>query len=160
MRGQTSPEDVRLRVQRLIEARPGIGPSQVLEKLPMGWSTLYSHLKALEKDGCIVAQREGRLVFLYPVTQTGGERAQLPSDARLLQTPRARALAKEVISRPGEHDVATLATALQLSPRVVYHHVRRLVAGGLLDSVKPRRYAALAPTDRLTAALQQWSQNP
>lgn len=143
---------LRERILRAIEREPGASPTRLVEELGIGWSTLYHHVNALEAQGRVRASSAGRHTFLYPAGMAGDPR--LSVQRSVLAGGRARLVAAEAARVPG-HDVGSLAEALGISPRVVYHHVRRLVEAGLLTSSMPRRYRDLAPTEPLRALLRQ-----
>lgn len=147
---ETARAEARARVLALVEAEPGISPSELVRRLAIGWSSLYRHVRALKEEGRIRVDASGRHAFLYPAGVQGDER--LAAQRAVLLTGRARLVAQEVAARPG-HDVASLAQALGISPRVIYHHVRRLVAAELLSSRAPNRYLDLAPTPSLALLL-------
>jgi predicted transcriptional regulator len=143
---------LRERILGAIEREPGASPTRLVADLGIGWSTLYHHVNALEAQGRIRAASAGRHTFLYPAGMAGDPR--LSVQRSVLSGGRARLVAAEAARTPG-HDVGSLAEALDISPRVVYHHVRRLVEAGLLRSSMARRYRDLAPTEPLLALLRQ-----
>lgn len=142
---------VRDRILRALEADPGVTPSRLVLRLAMGWSTLYFHLDALEAAGLLRRVRHGRHCFLFPEGIAGDLERSLQRTA--LEGERARLLAEEIVRAPG-HDIASLAAAVGVSPRVVYHHVRRMRLEGLVASSREHRYCDLAPTPRLRELLR------
>jgi DNA-binding transcriptional ArsR family regulator len=143
---------LRARILAAIERAPGASPTRIVEDLGIGWSTLYHHVKALEAQGVVRSASAGRHTFLYPAGMASDPR--LSVQRSVLFGGRARLVGEEAARAPG-HDVSSLAAALDISPRVVYHHVRRLVEAGLLRSSMARRYRDLAATEHLLALLRQ-----
>lgn len=148
---------VRERILRTIEREPGASPTRIVAALDIGWSTLYHHVKALEAQGFIRVASAGRHTFFYPAGMAGDLR--LSVQRSVLLGGRARLVAEEAARSPG-HDVGTLSDALGISPRVVYHHVRRLVETGLLASSMKKRYRDLVPTEELLTLLRQEGGSP
>ena len=143
---------IRERILQTVEREPGASPTRIVDALGIGWSTLYYHVKALEAAGRVRIVSAGRHTFLYPPGMVGDLKRSVQRS--VLLGGRARLVAEEAARTPG-HDVGSLAETLQVSPRVVYHHVRRLVEAGLLRSSMPRRYRDLAPTEPLLALLAE-----
>src|SRR5581483_2579345 len=52
---------------RIIEMEPGLQLSRASERFPYGFSTLYSRLESLERQGLVKSRRDGRARLLYPV---------------------------------------------------------------------------------------------
>lgn len=148
---------VRDRILRAIERDPGASPTTIVQALDIGWSTLYHHVKTLEAQGAIRVASAGRHTFFYPAGMVGDVR--LSVQRSVLLGGRARLVAEEAARAPG-HDVGSLSETLGISPRVVYHHVRRLVEAGLLASSMPKRYRDLVPTQELLALLRQEPAGP
>lgn len=143
---------LRQRILHLVEREPGASPSELVRRLGIGWSSLYRHVRALREAGLVRVVESGRHTFLYPRDADGDERHA--AQRAVILAGRARLVAAEAAARPGQ-DVASLAKALAISPRVVYHHVKRLVAVGLLESSAAHRYRDLAPTPRLLDLLRE-----
>lgn len=143
---------LRERILRAIDRDPGASPTALVAKLDVGWSTFYNQLKRLEAEGRVRTHSHGRRTFVYPAGMVGDLDHSVQRS--LLVGGRAHAVASEIARTPG-HTVASLATALDISPRVVYHHVRRLTAAGLVLSSLTRGYRDLRATERLVTLLRQ-----
>ena len=148
-------DPLRKRIYKAIEKAPGLPLSHLLTRLDVGWSTLYRELEELEGAGLIRSKKKGRhcLVFLADEEPTG--RVPL-SQTILLQGATAREIASRISKKPGQ-DMETLAEHLDLSPRVVYYHLRRLVEGKLIKSSSTTRYRDLAPTPALNELLKAFA---
>lgn len=144
--------ELRRRILHRVEQEPGTSPSELVRRLGIGWSSLYRHVRTLREQGLVRTVASGRHTFLYPRDAQGDEKHA--AQRAVILAGRARLVAAEAAARPGQ-DVAQLAAALGISPRVVYHHVKRLVAVGLLESSAPRRYRDLAPSPRLRDLLRE-----
>lgn len=142
---------MRQRLLRAIEADPGATPSRLVQRLGLGWSTLYFHLEALEASGLVRRVRHGRHCFVFPEGIAGD--LDRSAERAALEGEKVRLLAAEILRNPG-HGIASLAAATGVAPRVVYHHVRRLRRQGLVTSSREHRYADLAPSERLRELLR------
>lgn len=143
---------LRGRILDIVQREPGISPSRLVKELSIGWSSLYRHLRSLEAGGLVRVVAAGRHAFVYLASAEGDPR--LVAQRAVLLGGKAYAVAAEVARTSGHH-VESLARALNLSQRLVYHHVRRLVDAGLLTSTVPNRYRDLAPTARLVSLLRE-----
>lgn len=144
--------------QRLLttaRTRPGITLSEAREILNMSWGSLYRHLVRLEQAGLVRLQTAGRRRLLFPTGEV--ETVVQPSvmeAAASLRQPTSRMIATAIILRPGR-SVPEIAHSLQLTPRVVYHHVQRLLQMGLIASSSQTRHRDLTPTPLLLVALEK-----
>lgn len=143
---------LREQLVRAVEREPGASPTRIVDALGIGWSTYYLHLARLKAEGRVQVVSHGRRTFLYPAGVVGDVDRSLHRS--LLVGDRARALAAELVRAPG-HDIASLARAVGISPRVVYHHVRRLTAAGLVHSSLTRGYRDLRASERLASLLRE-----
>lgn len=146
-------DPLRRRIMKAIETAPGLPLSHLLTRLDVGWSTLYRELDQLEKAGLIKSRKRGRHCLVFPAV---GENAPVKvplTQAILLQGKTAREIASRIAKKPGQ-DMETLAEHLDLSPRVVYYHLRRLVEGKLIKSSSTTRYRDLTPTPVLQDLLK------
>jgi len=57
-------------VMDVLRAQPGIHFRELLRALPMGSGSLHYHLSVLEKEGFIVARRDGIYRRFFPVSAT------------------------------------------------------------------------------------------
>lgn len=142
--------------QRLLaaaRARPGSTLSELREALTTSWGTLYRTLDRLEKAGVVRYQVVGRRKLLFVATEPpAGDASRVMQAAAILRQPTARTVAVSILLAPGR-SVPEVAAALQLTPRVVYHHVQRLLEAGLISSSSPTRHRDLTPTAMLAEAL-------
>lgn len=148
-------DPLRKRIYKAIEKAPGLPLSHLLTRLDVGWSTLYRELNALEDAGLIASKKRGRHCLVYPAGEEVTGRGAL-SQTILLQGRTAREIAARIAKKPGQ-DMETLAEHLDLSPRVVYYHLRRLVEGKLIKSSSTTRYRDLAPTPALNELLKAFA---
>ncbi len=157
--GEPASEDILLsspanqRILDAIRTRPGLTLSEAREMVNMSWGSLYRHLVRLEAAGLVRFQTVGRRRILF-LTESEETLAQSPvaEAAALLRQPTARTVAVSILMRPGR-SVPEVAASLQLTPRVVYHHVQRLLAVGLISSSSQTRHRDLTPSPMLARAL-------
>lgn len=148
-------DPLRKRIYKAIEKAPGLPLSHLLTRLDVGWSTLYRELGELENAGLVTSKKRGRHCLVFPSGQEVAGRGAL-SQTILLQGRTAREIAHRISKKPGQ-DMESLAEALDLSPRVVYYHLRRLVEGKLIKSSSTTRYRDLAPTPALNELLKAFA---
>lgn len=145
-------DPLRKRIYKAIEKSPGLPLSHLLERLDVGWSTLYRELQVLEDAGLIRSRKRGRHCLVFPADDEVASNIPL-TQTILLQGKTAREIASRIAKKPGQ-DMETLAEHLDLSPRVVYYHLRRLVEGKLVKSSSTTRYRDLSPTPTLNELLK------
>ena len=142
--------------QRLLaaaKARPGLTLSELREDISTSWGSLYRLLQRLEGMGMVRYQTVGRRKLLFLTGEPeSSEQSNVMEAAAILRQPTARMVAVSVLMRPGR-SVPEIAASLQLTPRVVYHHVQRLLAVGLIHSSSETRHRDLGPSSRLASAL-------
>lgn len=149
-------DPLRRRIMKAVETAPGLPLSHLLTRLDVGWSTLYRELDQLEKAGLIKSRKRGRHCLVYPAVGDNAPVKVPLTQAILLQGKTAREIANRISKKPGQ-DMESLAEALELSPRVVYYHLRRLVEGKLVKSSSTTRYRDLAPTPVLQDLLKSFA---
>ena len=142
--------------QRLLAAarsRPGLTLSEARDAIGASWGSLYRHLQRLEAAGRVRMQTVGRRRLLFATGEAEpADQSSVMEGAALLRQPTARMVALSILMRPGR-SVPEVAASLQLTPRVVYHHVQRLLSVGLIESSSQTRHRDLTPSARLAGAL-------
>ena len=126
----------REKVLDLVTRQPGIPAEKVLDVLDIGWGTLSHHLERLKMQALVRVNVEGRRKLLYPAGSLDEKEAS--RRARLFY-PKAREIAQAVLREPGI-SIAAVSDRCGLSPRVVYYHLKELLALGLIE--KAGRYPA------------------
>lgn len=155
LEGDVLASPVSQRVLAAARARPGLTLSEARDMLGMSWGSLYRHIARLESAGLVRLQTAGRRRLLFPVGETDTTvQPSVMEAAAFLRQPTGRMIATAVILRPGR-SVPEIAEALSLTPRVVYHHVQRLLAMNLIASSSETRHRDLTPTPLLLAALEK-----
>lgn len=141
------------RILALARARPGLTLSEARDSLATSWGSLYRHLARLERVGLIRMQTVGRRRLLFPSGAVEvSVKVGVMEAAAFLRQPTARLVAVAIVLRPGR-SVPEIAESLQLTPRVVYHHVQRLLAMGLIKSSSETRHRDLCANQLLNEAL-------
>ena len=130
----------------LVRDRPGLPLSELRRRAGMGWGVFDHHLQRLEREGLVQTVRAGRFRLVYPAGFPTDE------DGALLNTPTTRRIALAILARPGI-SIRVMARDLGLSDRIVYYHVNRLVAAGLVRSTSQFHYRGLSGTGRLAGLL-------
>lgn len=148
-------DPLRKRIYKAIEKAPGLPLSHLLTRLDVGWSTLYRELEVLEEAGLVRSRKKGRHCLVFPYEDEVATSVPL-SQTILLQGKTAREIAIRIAKKPGQ-DMEALAEHLDLSPRVVYYHLRRLVEGKLIKSSSTTRYRNLSPTPVLQELLKAFA---
>ena len=134
-----------------IRAEPGIIMRQLVERTHLGWSTVYRAIRKLQRQGLVHTRKEGRIRRLFPDEVATPTRLAL-HQVNLLSNATARRIATSIAAKPGQ-DMSWLAAELDLGPRTVYYHLRRLRQAKLIESSREARYADLTPTAPLKEAL-------
>lgn len=140
----------RRRVYELIRRKPAIATSEVARELAMSDVVVRHHLHMLKRNALIVTRRHGRRIAHFPGGQAISERA---SRALLvLKDPTRERVARAVAASPQPASQSELSLRMDVSQRLVSHHLRHLEIAGLVETVgtMPKRYWASA---ELTVAL-------
>lgn len=153
-RKQALQSPLRKQIMKAVQKAPGLPLSHLLTRLDVGWSTLYRELDVLVDAGLVKSRKRGRHCLVYPTEGEGGKPVPI-SQAILLQGATAREIAARIAKKPGQN-METIAEHLDLSPRVVYYHLRRLVEARLVKSSSSTRYRDLSPTPLLKDLLKSF----
>ncbi len=143
---------LRRQIVDIIRQEPGIAIGGLLEKLPVGWGTVYHHLSKLERGGIVRCVTSGRRRLLYLVEQ--GAAGQDPHQRSLLGGHTARTIATIVAEGQGM-SIEAIVERSHETPRVVYYHLKRLIEAGLIQSESATRYRGLVASDRLRELLAE-----
>lgn len=125
---------------RLVRAHPGIHLRELQRQMACGWGTLTYHLDVLLRQGEVAIGRNGRHVLVWV---PGAEPPPLPERLH------ARGAAAKIYALVGSRSEVLqrdVQEALGLSRQLVAHHLRALVADGLIVIVggHPKRYQVAA----------------
>jgi DNA-binding MarR family transcriptional regulator len=135
-------------------ARPGLTLTEARDALCTSWGSLYRHLVRLQKANLVRLQTVGRRRLLFPVGEVDvAVKPSVMEAVAFLRQPTARLIAVAIVLHPGQ-SVPDIARSLDLTARVVYHHVQRLLQMGLIHSSSQTRHRDLAPTQLLFDALE------
>lgn len=149
---ETSPvlgSPIRQAILRLVQERPGISLSDLGRRLALRWGAASFHVARLEAGGLVRTVRIGRRRLVYALDASI---AAYPEEHAALHEPACRRLALAIIEHPGS-SVSRLVEHTGLSPRVVYHHAKRLLDLGLIASSSPGAYRGLRASGKLFALL-------
>jgi len=146
---QVGVRSTRRRVLELIEARPGISIREIARRLETTWPNAKYHASRLQASGQINTRVLGRHRVCFPTSIADS----MVVEARaLLAEPTARRVAVFVTHHPGG-GVQDVVRGTQLSQRVVYYHLKRLLEAGLVEHSNESRYGGLRPSATLFHAL-------
>lgn len=150
--------DSRLRqeILTIVNDSPGIRLTELMERMSVGWGTLYHHLGKLREAGLIQTQVAGRRRLVYPIHRA----AAFDSSAQSLLCGRTARLVALSIQRAPHRSLIEICDELGLSPRSTYYHVRRLLDAGLITSGSTTRHFDLCATPALTRLLEGESSRP
>lgn len=131
-RGELLDHPRRAEIYELVEDRPGIHFSQIVEELDMGRGNLTQHLRQLEQGDLLVAENWGgyRCLFLP---------GSVPPDLRRCMAAAKAEGARQVVEALTEMEEASLtrlADQAELAVSTVNHHVRRLENAGAIESTR------------------------
>lgn len=139
---------LRQQIVRIVHEQPGIPLGVLLQRVPVGWGTLYHHIHKLSSAGLIQARTAGRRRLLYPP----GEDPLAAAGDSIIRGATARRIAKAILDAP-DSSIPQLAERLGESHRVVYYHVKRLLEAGLVTSTSRTRHKDLVASPRLAKLL-------
>ena len=111
----------------LVRRAPGLHVAEIARRLRLSWSGAAGHLRALEKEGLVHSALESRRRVYF----ASEARPEDIHRFRALAAPSATRVAKAIVAEPGL-TVREVAIRARLSPRVTYHHARRLREVGLV----------------------------
>lgn len=111
----------RERLLALVQRSPGITVGEARAQLRSGWGSFYCHLNDLQRERLIETVAVGHRSLLYP---EGHDKSHAARRAILLGAT-VRKIAMAIREHPGS-SVRDIILETGESPRVVYHHVRRL----------------------------------
>lgn len=145
------------RVIRILSLAPGLTAAQLLDATGAGWESLTLTLGRLERSGLLHADGSKRRVRFYagvpfPHAQSLDAREMLPQRT-------SRIIARKLLSKQWP-SVRDLSDALGLSERVVYYHMQRFDAHGLILKRKPTRYHDFTGTEELRRLLRALATAP
>jgi DNA-binding MarR family transcriptional regulator len=134
-RSELLDNEHRDRVYKLVQEKPGVGMTEVGERLGLGWGTVVYHLDRLEKAGFVASERAGLHRCYFPVGTVAREsRAALGA----LKAPAAQ---------------TQLCEALGLSASAASKQVSKLESAGLLRRERDWKTVHLYPAPKLPQLL-------
>lgn len=140
--------EARRRIYDLILANPGLAMSALSRRAQLQWGAIHFHVLRLEAAGLVRTYRVGRRRLVFATAELDGAE----EERGVLIEPACRRVALAILEHPGR-DVLQLVDLTKLTPRVVYHHARRLVDLGLVTTAAAGHYRGLRASARLYALL-------
>lgn len=140
------PQANRLQILKTIRAAPGLHLAELARRTNLSYGGASHHLRDLEKEGLVASARVARRRLYFAPDTPDATVAQF----RALAPTAAARVARVILDEP-KLTIRELALRTALLRRVVYHHVAKLRAVGLVvASGEPMR---LAPAADLRAIL-------
>jgi len=121
-------QELRGMIRGFILSDPGVNMNEIQHRLQVPLSTLYYHLRVLEREGLIHSFPDGRRKCFVPHSMSGA----LPRDGL---SKRERDII-DVIARKGPLNQKELIREIGLSRRVIIYHMEKLVDMGEVRSEK------------------------
>lgn len=151
-RGDVLQHPLRARVLQEIQASPGLHVQEVARRIGRSRRTIKHHVDVLVSAGLIAVSHGPRETSLF--ARVTWPSAMMQGIA-LLRSPASRGLLADLQHRPGSSSLEA-ARRLGRSPATVHHHVKRLLAAGLLtnDAKGPHGALRLRVTHLGQAALK------
>lgn len=143
--------DRRREIHRILQARPGLTPTELSREMGLSRVVLQHHLRMLVTHHMLAARKEGRRTA-YFVTGQVPPAESLQAHAALRGSTR-RHVAEALVQAGRPLTQEALAEAAGMSQRLVSYHLGQLQEGGLVaaEGPLPRRYH---PTPLLLAMLE------
>ena len=121
--------EVRRKIYRYILNNPGLHLRELVRRLHIPKTTLYYHLRYLEKQEMLLGKKEGRYARYY-VTQTVGNRHKHILGIIRERFPRRIIL---FLFLYPEHSCLDISKDLEKSPSTISHHLKRLLENDIVE---------------------------
>lgn len=120
-------KETRRRIAELVAYFPGIHVSEISVRLGLAWSTVDYHVRQMERKSIIDLQKDSRELRAFPRGLPSHERAWLVA----LRDDDACRILRTLLERP-DLGITSLSAGLDLSKKVIKHHLGIFVDTGLL----------------------------
>lgn len=143
---------VRAKIMELLRAEPGLGITDVRDRLAIGWGTAVHHLNRLEAAGLVVSQDAGRRRrFFLPQAS-----AEMRTALCVLSSSLNRRLLETVRARPGLTQTE-VCEALGISAPLAHKYLARLIRDGFVASTRQWRAVRYYPSESAPAVLDAYA---
>lgn len=139
-------KETRRRIAELVAFVPGIHLSEIRDRLGLAWSTVDYHVRRLDRERLVIVKKESRELRVFPHGLPSTERAWIIA----LRDDNACRILRTVLERP-DLGIASLSQDLDLSKKVIKHHLNNFVDSGLL-----RREGEFRPRFKPEPGMQEW----
>lgn len=145
-------DGVRPKIVDLLKAEPGLGITDVCQRLEIGWGTAVHHLTRLENAGLVTSQDAGRRRrFFLP-----GETAVRRTAVCVLSSDLNRRLLNLIQERPGLSQ-QEVCGALGISAPLAHKYLARLIRGEFVNAVRQWRTVKYYPSRTVPAVLDEYA---
>ena len=122
--------EIRRSIYNFILKYPGIHFREISRRLNISRSTLYYHLKYLEKRGFIIAKPEGKFTLYYIINNVGNDQKKILHLLRQ-EAPRNIITYLIVVACASREE---LAKSLEKHPTTISQHLKKLIE---MDIIEP-----------------------
>lgn len=143
-------------VYEAIVGSAGISVSDIARQSGLYWTLAAFHVHRLSRSGLVRSVKVGRRRLMFVPTRNNEAWAL---ERGMLAEPACLRVALAVIQYPGQR-VLDLHYLTGVSERAIYHHMKRLLAVGLVTSRKTRYYLGMQATQKLLTIVAEIRQPP
>lgn len=136
-------------IMRFLRSNPGACISQLCKEVNLSWGSAQHHLFMLERAGLVASQEAGRNHAFF--TKETGDGLLVP--LALLRNRRALELSQAILESPGVRQ-KELCRKLEMTRKVLRHHIGLLTAAGLVVERWGPRLRFYEPSGALRAAVE------
>jgi len=146
-------DGLRPKIVELLRHNPGLGITDVCERLDIGWGTAVHHLTRLEGAGLVVSQDSGRRRRFFLPNESAVRRTALC----VLSSDLNRRLLRLVQSSPGLTQQEVCA-ALSISAPLAHKYLARLIRDQYVNTVRQWRSVRYYPSEGVPAVLTAYDE--
>lgn len=146
-------DGVRPKIVELLRHEPGLGITDICERLAIGWGTAVHHLTRLEDAGLVVSQDSGRRRRFFLPSESAARRTALC----VLSSDLNRRLLQLVHMSPGLNQQEVCA-ALGISAPLAHKYLARLIRDRFVSTVRQWRTVRYYPSESVPAVLDAYAE--
>jgi DNA-binding transcriptional ArsR family regulator len=146
-------DGTRPKIMELLRSEPGLGITDICERLAIGWGTAVHHLTRLEDAGLVVSQDSGRRRRFFLPSESPTRRTALC----VLSSDLNRRLLQLVQASPGRTQQEVCA-ALGISAPLAHKYLARLIRDHFVSTVRQWRTVRYYPSETVPAVLDAYAE--